>query len=53
LFAGVHSSRLILSTEQQKQVDDLCQQIAVEKDYSKVAELARELNDLLETKAKP
>jgi hypothetical protein len=26
---------------------------AVEKGYSKVAELARELNDLLETKTKP
>jgi hypothetical protein len=43
----------MLSREQQKQVDDLCKQIAVEKDYSKVAELARELSDLLETKAKP
>jgi hypothetical protein len=40
----------MLSAEQQKRVDDLCRQIAVENDYSKVAELARELNDLLETK---
>jgi hypothetical protein len=30
----------------------LCRQIAVEPEYSKVAELARELNDLLESKAK-
>jgi hypothetical protein len=43
----------MLSTEQQKRVNDLCKQIAVEKDYGKVAELARESNDLLETKAKP
>jgi hypothetical protein len=43
----------MLNAEQQKRVDDLCRQIANEKDHETVAELARELNDLLEVKAKP
>jgi hypothetical protein len=43
----------MLRAEQQKRVDDLCRQIANEKDLDTVAELARELNDLLETQAKP
>jgi hypothetical protein len=47
------STGAMLSREQQKRVNDLCRQIANEKDHGKVAELARELNDLLETKAKP
>lgn len=37
--------------ERQKRIDYLCEQIDVEKDPGKVAELARELNDLLEAKA--
>ncbi len=41
------------SAEQQKRIDYLCEQIEVEKEPTKVAELARELNDLLEAKAKP
>jgi hypothetical protein len=43
----------MLSAAQQKRVDDLCRLIANEKDHGTVAELARELNDLLDTKAKP
>lgn len=42
----------MISVEQQKRVDDLCKQIAVEKDHSRISVLARELNDLLEAKAK-
>jgi hypothetical protein len=41
------------SAEQQKRIDYLCEQIEIEKDPSKVAELARELNELLEAKATP
>ena len=43
----------MINAEQQKRVDALRKQIALEKDHSKIAELARELNALLETKAKP
>ena len=43
----------MINAEQQKRIEYLCEQIEVEKDLSKVAELARELNDLLEAKAKP
>jgi hypothetical protein len=43
----------MINAEQQKQIDYLCEQIEIEKDNSKIAELARELNDLLETKTKP
>jgi hypothetical protein len=40
------------NAEQQKQIDHLCEQIEIEKDNSKIAELARELNDLLEAQSK-
>jgi hypothetical protein len=43
----------MIDAEQQKRIDFLCKQIEVEKDPSRVAELARQLNDLLEAKAKP
>ena len=43
----------MLSAEQQKRVDELCRQIANEKDYETVVALARELNELLEAKTKP
>ena len=43
----------MLDAEQQKQIHYLCEQIEVEKDPSRVAELARQLNDLLEAEAKP
>jgi hypothetical protein len=41
----------MINAEQQKRIDYLCEQIEVEKDPSKVAEFARELNDLLDAKA--
>jgi hypothetical protein len=40
----------VISPEQQKRVDELCRLIAEEKDYAKVAKLARELNELLTEK---
>lgn len=43
----------MISAEQQKRVDDLCKQIAAEKDYGKIAKLARELNELLAAKYPP
>jgi hypothetical protein len=43
----------MLSAAQQKRVDDLCRLIANEKDHGAVAELARELNDLLAVKNPP
>jgi hypothetical protein len=42
----------MINAEQQKRIDYLCEQIEVEKDPGKTIELARELNDLLEAKAK-
>jgi hypothetical protein len=41
------------SAEQQKRVDDLCRQIAEEKDDEKLSEAVRELNDLLAIKYPP
>jgi hypothetical protein len=41
----------MISAEQQKRINELCQLIEVEKDDSKITELARELNSLLEAKA--
>jgi hypothetical protein len=41
----------VINAEQQKRVDELCKMIATEKDVARVAELARELNQLLEVKA--
>ena len=41
---------LVFNAEQQKRVDELCKMIAGENDYARVAELARELNQLLEAK---
>ena len=43
----------MLSAEQQKRVAELCRLIAEEKDDSTVAELVRELNDLLAIKYPP
>ncbi len=43
----------MIDAEQQKRIDYLCKQIELEKDPSKTIEFARELNDLLESKAEP
>jgi hypothetical protein len=43
----------MISAEQQKRINELCQLIEVEKDDSKITELARELNNLLEAKLSP
>lgn len=43
----------MLSPEQQKRVDDLYRQIAVEQDPRKMANLARELNELPSAKYPP
>jgi hypothetical protein len=40
----------VINAEQEKRVDELCRMIGNEKDPTKVAELARELNELLEAK---
>jgi hypothetical protein len=43
----------VITTEQQKRIDELCKMIAEEKDVARVTELARELNQLLEIKGRP
>jgi len=43
--------KALINAEQQKRVDELCKMIAEEKDCVRVAELARELNQLLDAKA--
>jgi hypothetical protein len=43
----------MISPEQQKRVDELCRMISAEKDHAKIAELARELNELLVEKNPP
>ncbi len=42
----------MINTERQKRIDDLCKLIGEEEDHSKMTELARELDELLEAKAK-
>ena len=40
-----------MTSEEREQMNKLCRQIAVEKDYGKFLQLIVELNDLLDTKA--
>jgi hypothetical protein len=56
-FLGIEQNTIsgnegdLMTSEEREQMNKLCRQIAVEKDYGKFLQLIVELNDLLDTKA--